>query len=183
MLCFIQGREYRGKTARYSLPWSKLSFESKIWEFFIVWMGMENWRKAYHGSKATGFFLSRNRDVQIEPPIPRHPCLSHPLLGKKCGGSHTNYAVFVRITPKTKRISRLLTAGSRINATNDHFWTDRDPGSKSIAISDGSPKRIEIGKTFERITKQFYLYWSSKLQNCVCQLCWTLIFMRAKFMP
>ena len=75
-------------------------------------------------------------------------------MGTKCGGSHTNYAVFVRITPETARIGRLLTPGSRINATNDHFWTDRDPGSKSIAISGGSLKRIEIGKTFERIREQ-----------------------------
>ena len=50
-----------------------------------------------------------------------HPCVSHPQLGTKCGGSHTNYAVFVRITPETERISRLMTAGSRINDTNDHF--------------------------------------------------------------
>ena len=65
-----------------------------------------------------------------------------------------NNAVFVRITPETERIGRSLTPGSRINATDDHFSVDNDPGSKSIAISGGLPKRVEFGKTFERIRKQ-----------------------------
>ena len=57
-----------------------------------------------------------------------------------------NNDVFVWITLETERIGRSLTPGSRMNATNDNFWVDRDPGSKSIAISGGSPKRVEFGK-------------------------------------
>ena len=33
-------------------------------------------------------------------------------------------------TDHTRNEKDQLTAGSRINAINDHFWTDSDPGSK-----------------------------------------------------